>query len=138
MYWDKSSNNFGVGLPPSLGQQQPLDDYVTAVGEHRSGPVHSRHERATAHLRETLRLRKSDALFRLTTEADINARISHYNTDNSKDALIVMRLSDEVAPDLDAAYENILVFFNANKIQQTYTMRHRPTGLPFIRCTPMA
>ncbi|MEI2690226.1 MAG: hypothetical protein V9H69_11165 [Anaerolineae bacterium] len=33
-----------------------------------------------------------------------------------------MRLSDEVAPDLDATWENILVFFNANKIAQSYTI----------------
>ena len=33
-----------------------------------------------------------------------------------------MALSDVPAPDLDASYETILVFFNANKIQQTFTI----------------
>ncbi|MCB0079228.1 MAG: DUF3372 domain-containing protein, partial [Anaerolineales bacterium] len=56
------------------------------------------------------------------TEADINARVSHYNNDNAQDGLIVMRLSDEPAPDLDPNYENILVFFNANKISQQFTI----------------
>ena len=77
---------------------------------------------AAAHLREILRIRKSSPLFRLTTEADANARVSFYNTDNAKDGLIVMALSDVPAPDLDASYETILVFFNANKIQQTFTI----------------
>ncbi|MFZ2487768.1 MAG: pullulanase-type alpha-1,6-glucosidase [Anaerolineae bacterium] len=122
VYWDKSSNNFGVGLPPSWDNSSRWPIMSPLLANTALDPTTADMNAAAAHLRETLRLRKSSALFRLTTEADINARISHYNTDNSKDALIVMRLSDEVAPDLDAAYENILVFFNANKIQQTYTI----------------
>ena len=61
-------------------------------------PATSDMNAAAAHLREILRIRKSSPLFRLTTEADINARTSHYNTGNTQDALIVMRLSDGLDP----------------------------------------
>ncbi|MFN2226991.1 MAG: alpha-1,6-glucosidase domain-containing protein, partial [Anaerolineae bacterium] len=76
-----------------------------------------------AHLREILRIRSSSPLFRLRSEAEAEARVSFYNAgDSPQDALIVMKLSDAPEPDLDPAYETLLVFFNAHKIAQGYTI----------------
>ncbi len=119
VYWDRSNNNFGKGLPPSWDNSSRWSIMSPLLANTALDPATSDMNFAAAHLRETLRIRKSSPLFRLTSEADINARVSHYNTGNTQDALIVMRLSDEVTPDLDTHYENILIFFNAHKISQS-------------------
>ncbi len=117
--WTYSVNNFGNGLPPAWDNSSRWSIMSPLLANTAMDPSSADINFAAAHFREVLRLRYSSPLFRLQTEADINARTSHYNTSNAQDALIVMRLSDEVAPDLDANYENILVFFNANKMQQS-------------------
>ena len=122
VYWNRSSNNFGVGLPPSWDNSGRWTIMSPLLNNTALDPATADMNFAAAHLRETLRIRKSSTLFRLTTEAAINARTSHYNSGNTQDALIVMRLSDEVDPDLDSNYENILVFFNANKMAQSITI----------------
>ncbi|MGC8798693.1 MAG: pullulanase-type alpha-1,6-glucosidase, partial [Chloroflexus sp.] len=122
VYWDRSANNFGRGLPPTWDNNSRWGIMTPLLNNTALDPAPADMNFAAAHMRETLRLRMSSPLFRLTTEAAINARVSHYNTDNSRDALIVMRLSDEIDPDLDPNWENILVFFNANTITQTITI----------------
>jgi pullulanase-type alpha-1,6-glucosidase len=122
VWWNRSSNNFGVGLPPSWDNSTRWGIMGPLLANTALDPATSDMNFAASHLRETLRIRTSSALFRLTTEASINARTSHYNTGNTQDALIVMRLSDEVEPDLDGSLENILVFFNANKMAQSITV----------------
>ncbi len=95
-YNDSSySNNFGVGLPVSEKNSSRWTIMTPLLNNTALDPAPANAQFGAAHLRETLRIRKSSALFRLTSEAEANARISFYNTDNSKDALIVMRLSDE-------------------------------------------
>ncbi len=120
VYWDGSSNNFGVGLPPSWDNNSRWAIMGPLLADARLDPAATDIDAAAAHLRETLRLRKSSKLFRLTGEADARARTWFYNTDNTHDGLIVMALTDAPDPDLDAKYETILVFFNANKKEQTY------------------
>ncbi len=122
VWWDRSRNNFGSGLPPSWDNSGRWTIMGPLLANTALDPATSDMNFAAAHMRETLRIRKSSPLFRLTSEADINARTSHYNSGNTQDALIVMRLSDEPAPDLDANWENILVFFNANKMAQSITI----------------
>ncbi|MCB9153736.1 MAG: pullulanase-type alpha-1,6-glucosidase, partial [Caldilineae bacterium] len=122
VWWDLSRNNFGSGLPPSWDNSSRWPIMGPLLADTALDPATTDMQFAAAHLREILRIRKSSPLFRLPTEADINARVSHYNSDNAQDGLIVMRLSDEVAPDLDASLENILVFFNANKVSQQFTI----------------
>ncbi len=116
------SNNFGVGLPVSAKNSARWPIMTPLLNNTALDPAPVNAQAGAAHLREILRIRKSSPLFRLTTEADANARVFFYNTDNSKDALIVMALSDEPSPDLDANYETLLTFFNANKISQSYTV----------------
>ncbi|MGQ9491035.1 MAG: alpha-1,6-glucosidase domain-containing protein [Anaerolineae bacterium] len=119
VYWDKSNNNFGKGLPPAWDNNSRWGIMTPLLNNTALDPTTADMNFAAAHLREILRIRKSSPLFRLITEADINARVTHYHSDNAQDALIVMRLSDEVDPDLDSNWENILVFFNAHQISQS-------------------
>ncbi len=122
-YGDGSySNNFGVGLPPAWDNDTRWSIMGPLLADTTLDPAAADAEFAAAHLREILRIRNSSPLFRLPTEADVNARVSFFNGDNSVDGLIVMGLSDEPAPDLDASYETILVFFNANKTPQDFVI----------------
>lgn len=117
--WTYTTNYFGSGLPPAWDNQSRWDIMAPLLANTALDPAPADIAFAAAQFREVLRLRYSSPLFRLPTEAEVNARVSHYNTDNSRDALIAMRLSDETGADLDSTYENILVFFNANKLAQS-------------------
>lgn len=122
VFWDLSSNNFGKGAPPAWDNSSRWPIMKPLLADTALDPSAADMTAAAAHMREILRIRKSSPLFRLPTEVDANARISFYNTNNDVNALIVMSLSDAPDPDLDSAYESILVFFNANKFTQTYTI----------------
>ncbi|MBN1920287.1 MAG: pullulanase-type alpha-1,6-glucosidase [Anaerolineae bacterium] len=120
--WTYATNYFGSGLPPAWDNESRWDIMSPLLLNTALDPATTDIAFAAAHFREVLRLRYSSPLFRLTTEADINARVTHYNTGNTQDALIVMRLSDETGTDLDSNWENILVFFNANTMAQSITI----------------
>lgn len=119
VWWDGSRNNFGVGLPPAWDNDTRWGIMRPLLADERLSPAAADLAASAAHFREVLRLRRSSPLFRLPTQAEIERRVWFYNTDNAQDALIVMALSDAPDPDLDAQYETILVFFNANKKEQT-------------------
>lgn len=119
VFWDYSSNNFGMGLPPAWDNSGRWAIMSPLLQNTALDPAQSDMQFAAAHLRETLRLRQSSPLFRLTTMAEINSQVSFYNGSNAQDALIVMGLADSGPVDLDPNYETILVFFNAHKISQT-------------------
>lgn len=122
-YGDGSyDNNFGKGLPLAADNGARWSIMSPLLANTGLDPAATDAQTAAAHMREILRIRKSSPLFRLTSEADINARIGFYNTDDSKDGLIVMALSDAVGVDLDPNYETLIVFFNANKLAETFTI----------------
>jgi pullulanase len=121
--WTLGGNNFGQGLPPSWDNNSRWDIMGPLLADTALDPATTDMEFAAAHLREILRIRQSSPLFRLRTEAEINAQTSFYNTGATPlDGLIVMSLADTGATDLDSNYETILIFFNANKITQTLTI----------------
>lgn len=91
-----------------------------------------------AHLRETLRLRQSSPLFRLTTMAEINSQVSFYNGSNAQDALIVMGLADSGVVDLDPNYGKRSWFSSTpTKSPRPSPSAARPAS-PCTRSTPMA
>ncbi len=120
--WTYTTNYFGSGLPPAWDNESRWDIMAPLLTNTSFDPATADIQFAASQFREFLRIRYSSPLFRLTTESDIFQRTTHYNTNNSKDALIVYALSDEPDPDLDSNYETILVFVNANKIQQSITI----------------
>ena len=121
--WTLGSNNFGQGLPPTWDNNSRWDIMGPLLANTALDPATADMQFAAAHLREILRIRQSSPLFRLRTEAEINAQTSFYNTGAAPlDGLVVMSLADTGATDLDSNYETILIFFNANKITQTLTI----------------
>ena len=125
------SNNFGIGLPPAgdNGGNWPL--YQALLPDTRLYPQTADILAASAHFKELLQIRRSSRLFRMATEGDIVARLKFHNTGSQQsDGLIVMELADDQAVDLDPNYENIVVLFNANKVDQNFTIGGL-AGVPF-------
>jgi pullulanase/glycogen debranching enzyme len=120
--WSLQGNNFAKGLPPAWENSRRWPIMTPLLENTRLDAQPSDLEAAAAHLREILRIRKSSPLFRLRSETDVADRVFFYNSDNRQDALIVMALDDAAEPDLDPNYESILVFFNAGKTAQTFTV----------------
>ncbi len=119
VFWDYSGNNFGVGLPPAWDNNGRWSIMSPLLANSALDPAQSDIEFAAAHFREILRIRYSSPLFRLTTMAEVNNRVTFYNGNNAQDALIAMGLADNGSVDLDPNWETILVFFNANKFAQS-------------------
>lgn len=122
LYWDYSHNNFGQGLPSAWDNAGRWDIMRPLLANASLDPAPADMAFAAAQFREFLRIRYSSPLFRLRTRAAINARVTHHNTANTHDGLLIMQLSDAPTPSLDPRWETLLVFFNANKIAQTYTI----------------
>lgn len=117
--WTYTTNYFGMGLPPAWDNSSRWGIMGPLLNNTSLDPASANIQFAAAHMREVLRIRQSSPLFRLTSEAAVNNRVAFYNTDNTHDALVVMVLTDD---GLDPNYETMVVLFNANKIQQTYTI----------------
>ncbi|MCA9981435.1 MAG: DUF3372 domain-containing protein, partial [Anaerolineales bacterium] len=122
VYWDKSHNNFGQGLPPAWDNSTRWSIMGPHLADSSLVPSTADMNANAAHFREILRIRQSSSLFRLTTEAEVNSQVSFYNGANTQDALLVMALNDSGVVDLDVSYETILVLFNANKVAQNFTI----------------
>ena len=120
VYWDRSHNNFGQGLPPAWDNSTRW----SIMGPHLTNaaliPSTAEMNSTAAHFREILRIRQSSPLFRLTEMSQVNNQVVFFNGDNSEDALIVMGLLDD--GNLDPTNETILVFFNADKNGRTFAV----------------
>ena len=116
--WSYESNNWGVGLPLEGTGQWEI--YQPLLADPNLVPAKTDIEFASNIFREFLQIRKSSKLFRLETAEQIRDVLSFYN--NGPDAipgLIVMRLND--VNDLDPVYEDIVVFFNAQPDEVTFS-----------------
>jgi pullulanase/glycogen debranching enzyme len=109
VFWDYRGNNFGQGLPPAQDNGRRWGVMGPLLADTALDPSPADMEANAAHLREILRIRQSSPLFHLRTEADINARVTFFNTDNDPAALLVMGLDDgAIADDLDPAHEYLM------------------------------
>ncbi|MBT8135609.1 MAG: pullulanase-type alpha-1,6-glucosidase [Gammaproteobacteria bacterium] len=125
------TNNFGIGLPPAEDNSGAWPQIAPLLPDTDLYPANGDIVAAAEHFREMLQIRKSSRLFRMATEGDIISRLSFHNVGSGQsDGLIVMELADDQATDLDPAYENIVVLFNANKFDQNFTVGGL-AGVPF-------
>jgi pullulanase/glycogen debranching enzyme len=117
-----SSNNWGVGLPPASSNQSKWPFMKPLLANPALRPTSDDIRSSLRRFRDLLQIRNSSPLFRLRTAAEVDARLSFANGGpNQIPGLIVMRLSDRVAPDLDPNAEEIIVLFNANDQSETLT-----------------
>ena len=116
--WTYASDNWGVGLPIEGTGQWAI--YQPLLADPDLVPGKTDIEFSSAVFREFLQIRKSSKLFRLETAEQIQKALSFYN--NGPDAisgLIAMHLKD--IQDLDPAYQEIIVLFNARPDEVTFS-----------------
>ena len=113
-----TSNNWGVGLPPSRdnAEQWPVMKPLLADAALRPGRADIL--ATAAHFREMLRVRKSSRLFRLETAEDVRAALTFQNTGPTQiPGLIALTLSGPAG--LGRPWQRIAVIFNATPAEQT-------------------
>ena len=109
-----ATNNFGVGLPQKADNGDRWAIVKPLLADPQLKPARADILKTVAHLRELLRIRKSSRLFRLTSAADINARVKFHNTGPQQTpGLVVISVSDTTGRDLDPRYDLIVVLCNA-------------------------
>jgi pullulanase len=114
------SNYFGMGLPRASDNRSSWQYMRPLLANPALRPAQEHILAAVNYFQTLLRIRKSSKLFRLETAQDIQQRLSFYNTGPEQiPGVIVMRLSDELEPKLDATYDNIVVIYNPTPKRQT-------------------
>ena len=109
--WTFQTNNWGVGLP--IEGSDKWDIYKPILSNPELKPTSAQIMTASHIFQEYLQIRKSSPLFRLTTEEQISASLSFFNTGRQQiPGLIVMQIKD--TGNIDSKYSDIFVFFNAN------------------------
>jgi pullulanase-type alpha-1,6-glucosidase len=118
-----ATNNFGVGLPVAGKNQDNWSIMQPLLADPDLKPEMDQISFSTALYQELLEMRYSSSLFRLETAEEIQQRVKFHNTGpNQLPGLIVMSISDQVAPDLDRAHELFIVLINANDEAQAFTL----------------
>lgn len=113
-------NNANVGLPPS----EKDGDNWNIVGQVLAGSAgnlvaDAQNIQASAGMfYDLLKIRQSSPLFRLTSAAEVNARIDFRNVGVSQQAGVIMMSIDDgqAVADIDANYDGLVVVFN-NSLQ---------------------
>lgn len=119
----KMTNNWNVGLPLAQDNQSRWTDIVGRSSNPNTVTSAADISFANAVFNEFLKIRNSSPLFRLTTSADIAARVGFHNIGkNQQQGLIVMSIDDGTGlTDLDPANDAIVVVVNgtASTMSQT-------------------
>jgi pullulanase-type alpha-1,6-glucosidase len=106
-------NNWGVGLPVASKNEANWPIMQPLLADPALDPAPAHIGAAVDHYQEMLQIRRSSALFRLPTEAEVSERLAFHNTGPGQvPGLIVMSLYDGYG-DVDLATEQIISLFNA-------------------------
>ncbi len=107
------STRYGVGLPVAGKNQNDWYLIGPRLADPTLAPEKADVEASVTHLREILEVRRSSALFRLTTGDEINARVAFHNTGPSQiPGVVVMSISDTVGTDLDPGADALWTIIN--------------------------
>jgi pullulanase len=113
------SDNWGAGLPPYGTDRWPAMKLL--LGNPALKPAPADIQRALAHFKEMLQIRRSSQLFRLRTAADVIQRLKFYNTGpNQVPGLIVMSLENTGGGRLADPFDRVVVLFNATPETQRF------------------
>ncbi len=129
--FSKQSNNWNVGLP--LAQDNKANwTRIAQVANNPNTTAYPEHiALASDVFAEFLQIRKSSPLFRLTTGADVMARVGFHNIGkNLTQGLIVMSIDDGTGlTDLDPAHDALVVVLNGTATEKTHKV---PTAQGFV------
>jgi len=121
--WTYQTNNYGVGLPPARDNSAEWPTMRPLLADTSLQATEADILANVNRFRDMLRVRYSSPLFRLQTGDQIVQRLSFYNTGpDQMPGVIVMGLSDMVGEDLDTNYDMILVIFNGQPDEISYTI----------------
>ena len=129
IFWNKTDNNFGVGLPreDDNGSAWPIIGPILANTS--IDPVQADIEWTNVRFNDLLQIRRSSPLFRLGTAAAIQQRLSFANGGPDQiPGLIVMRISDKVGPDLDRNAKSLVIIFNGSDTGQSISLADTVKG----------
>ncbi len=118
-----TKSNFGVGLPPAWNNQERWEIMAPLLRNSKFDPTQEHILDNVNHFQDVLKIRRSSPLFRLRTKEQIEQRVQFHNMGESqKDGFIAMSISDTVGDNLDPNYNQIAIFFNADKFQKKITI----------------
>lgn len=109
------SNNYDVGLPPAVKDQDnwPVISKLLAKNGDNDDVSPEQIKRSAQIFADFIKIRTSSKLFRLTSAQQIKQSLSFHNMGKAHiPGLIVMELSDQAEQELDPNYQSIVVIFN--------------------------
>jgi len=120
----KTANNWNVGLPLAQDNESKWATMGTLINNSETAAQASDIEFSSNIFKEFLTIRASSPLFRLTTQADISARLGFHNTGSSQtQGLIVMSIDDGTGlTDLDTNVDAIVVVVNGSSSEQSHSI----------------
>ncbi len=126
----KQSNNWNVGLPLAQDNQSAWETIKPIANNPNTDAAPNNIAFAGDVFQEFLQIRKSSPLFRLTTGADVIARVGFHNIGKAMtQGLIVMSIDDGVGlTDLDPANDAVVVVINGTNGEKTHKV---PTAQGF-------
>ncbi len=132
----QQSNNWGVGLPPAADNQSKWPIQKPLLANPALKPTPSDIRAASDHFREVLAIRQSSKLFRMRTQADVQAHLTFLNTGPSQiPGLIVMAFTDSHG-DIDPGNKLMVVLINAQDQDVAYPYT-AATHCPKLRLHPV-
>lgn len=125
-----NTNNWNVGLPLAQDNGSNWDTIISLSSNPFAAVSASDIMFASSVFKEFLSIRRDSKLFRLTTEADVLARVGFHNLGSrQQQGLIVMSIDDGIGlTDLDPANDALVVVVNASNSEQSHTI---PTASGF-------
>ncbi|MFV9505885.1 MAG: pullulanase-type alpha-1,6-glucosidase [Oscillochloridaceae bacterium umkhey_bin13] len=120
--WTRNEHGWGSGLPSQGENNNNWGVLRSVLVRDDITPGRAELDRGYYHFREMLQIRKSSPLFRLRTAEEVIAQVSFMNTGADQiPGLIVMRITDDGANNLDPQREQIVVLFNADPEPVSFT-----------------
>ncbi|WP_224244632.1 pullulanase-type alpha-1,6-glucosidase [Hyalangium gracile] len=118
--WTYQSANWGVGLPPSGDNKGQWTILKELLADPALKPTPAHIQRSLENFEEMMRIRKSTALFRLRTAAEVQQRVHFLNTGPTQTpGLIVMHIAGD-RYSAEGAYRDAVVIFNASDEEQRF------------------
>jgi pullulanase len=120
--WNSATNNWGVGLPPAFSNDGDWPFWRPRLADPALTPGGAEIAAVRNGFLELLRLRRSSALFRLPTGAEIQKRVHFLDADlgpMQTPGLLVMEITNP-ALDLDARWRRIVMAANVLNVQEVF------------------
>jgi len=119
--WSGARTGWGVGLPPAPKNRHAWHMMAPLLADPKGAPSREQALAASALFRELLAVRASSPLFRLRSEAEVQARLRLHNRGPSElPGLLVWELRDEeLGPARDPRFQRLLMLLNATTEQQS-------------------